>query len=110
MAPMDPFRLIAERRIKDAIDEGLFDDLPLRGRRLHLDDMRDVPEELRAAYRLLRNANVLPREVDLHNQIQELRRQLRGCAGPPRHLELRRRLNELETQFSMMMESRRRGL
>ena len=54
---------IAERRIAEAVSQGEFDNLPGAGRPLDLDDDALVPEELRAAYRILKNAGIAPPEV-----------------------------------------------
>jgi Domain of unknown function (DUF1992) len=48
--------LLAERKIAEAIERGEFDDLPGAGKPLELEDDPLVPEELRMAYRILRNA------------------------------------------------------
>jgi len=51
--------LIAERRLEEAIERGEFDDLPGAGLPLDLDDMdASLPEELRLAYRILKNAGM----------------------------------------------------
>ena len=50
------FDLIAEQRIAEAISRDEFDDLPGQGRPLALDDDPLVPEDLRIAYRILKNA------------------------------------------------------
>lgn len=51
----------AERHIRDAQKKGEFDDLPGSGERLALDDDSHIAPELRAGYRLLKNAGCLPR-------------------------------------------------
>jgi hypothetical protein len=56
------FELIAEQKIREAIERGELDDLPGQGRPLDLTDDRLVPEELRMAYRLLKNAGFVPPE------------------------------------------------
>src|SRR4051812_37578082 len=56
--------LLAERKIEDAIARGEFDDLPGAGRPLELDDDPLVPEELRVAYRILKNAGYVPPELE----------------------------------------------
>jgi hypothetical protein len=66
--------LLAERKIEEAIARGEFDGLPGAGRPLELEDDPLVPEELRAAYRILKNAGYLPPEVQTLNQIAELER------------------------------------
>ena len=55
---------IAEQRIAEAIENGDFDDLPGSGKPLQFDDDSLVPEELRLAYRVLRNAGVVPSEIE----------------------------------------------
>ena len=54
---------LAEQRIAEAVSRGELDDLPGAGRPLDLDDHTLVPEELRVAHRILRNAGVAPPEV-----------------------------------------------
>ncbi len=66
---MDPLDQIVERRIAEARSRGDFDDLPGAGQPLALDDDSLVPPELRAAYRLLRNAGYVPEEVQLLREL-----------------------------------------
>jgi hypothetical protein len=54
---------IAEQRIAEAIANGELDDLPGAGKALELDDDALVPEELRVAHRILKNAGIAPPEV-----------------------------------------------
>ena len=50
---------LAERKIEEAIERGEFDDLPGAGQLLDLDDLDPMlPEELRMAYRILKNAGM----------------------------------------------------
>lgn len=62
---------IAETRIQEAIDQGELHDLPGEGKPLHLEDDSAIPEELRAAYRLLKNAGFLPPELQLLRDVRE---------------------------------------
>lgn len=50
----------AERQIISAQEKGEFEDLSGHGQPLILDDDTFVPAELRAGYRLLKNAGYLP--------------------------------------------------
>lgn len=63
---------IAERRIREAQERGDFDDLPGTGVPLKLDDDALVPEDLRVAYRILRNAGLLPPQLEPHREIREI--------------------------------------
>jgi len=55
---------IAERRIAEAVSQGELENLPGAGRPLELEDDALVPEDLRMAHRILRNAGCVPREVE----------------------------------------------
>jgi len=63
---------IAERRIAEAVSQGELDNLPGAGRPLELDDDALVPEDLRAAYRILKNAGYVPPEVETLAEIAQL--------------------------------------
>jgi hypothetical protein len=65
---------LAEQRIAEAIANGELDELPGKGRPLELDDDALVPEDLRLAYRILKNAGFVPPEVETLNKIAELER------------------------------------
>lgn len=69
---MDIFDQIVEQRIAEAARRGDFDDLPGTGRPLVLEDDRLVPQELRVAYRILRNAGYVPEEVRLLAEIRSV--------------------------------------
>ncbi|SEO49500.1 DnaJ family domain-containing protein [Aquisalimonas asiatica] len=63
---------LAEQRIAEARDRGELSDLPGEGARQVLDDDSLVPEHLRAAYRVLRNAGYLPPEVQTLRDIERV--------------------------------------
>lgn len=63
---------IAETRIQEAIERGELSDLPGAGKPLKLDDDSAIPEELRVAYRILKNASFLPPELQLRKEVREV--------------------------------------
>lgn len=63
---------LAERRIEEAVSRGELSNLPGEGRPLELDDDALVPEDLRLAYGVLRNAGFVPPEVELLGEIAKL--------------------------------------
>jgi len=64
--------MLAERKIEEALARGEFDDLPGTGRPLDLADDSLVPEDLRVAFRILKNAGVAPAEVEARRMIGDL--------------------------------------
>ena len=67
---MDLLDQLAEARIAEALARGDFEDLLGAGRPLELDDDALVPEELRVAYRVLKNAGYAPEEVRLLGELR----------------------------------------
>ena len=82
------FDLIAERKIAEAISRGELDNLPGEGRPLDLDDDALIPEELRLAHRILKNAGYVPPEIETLNEIAQLERLATGDALAVRKLAL----------------------
>jgi hypothetical protein len=66
------FQRIAEQRILEAQRNGAFDNLPGKGKPLELADLSWVPDDLRIAYHVLKNAHVLPPEAELLKDIHTL--------------------------------------
>ena len=62
----------AERHILDAQSKGEFDNLPGAGSPLVLDDDSGVPQELRMAYRILKNAGYVPAELQDRKEALDL--------------------------------------
>lgn len=69
---MDFFSRIAERRIMEAIENGEFDNLEGRGKPIVLEDDTWIPEDLRMAYKFLKNAGCVPPELEARNEVINL--------------------------------------
>jgi hypothetical protein len=63
---------LVEQRLQEAVSRGELSNLPGEGRPLELDEDPLIPEDLRAAYRILKNAGFVPPEVQALNQIAQL--------------------------------------
>ncbi len=100
---------IAEAKITAAMERGEFDDLPGAGRPLELEDLSRIPPHLRAGYKLLRNADVLPPEVELRREIYSLGGLIDATTDPSEREELRRRRRESELRYALLVERRHRG-
>ncbi len=92
---------LAEEQIQSAIRRGDFDDLPGQGKPLKLDDDMGIPDELRVAYRILRNAGCLPPELTLRHEIHELEGLLSQVEMELEQQALRRRLCLLKARLAM---------
>ncbi|MFQ5488796.1 MAG: DnaJ family domain-containing protein [Gammaproteobacteria bacterium] len=86
---------LAEARIGEARDRGDFDNLAGAGRPLVLDDDLLVPEELRVAYRLLKNAGFVPPELEARREIAHLQQLVDSVVSDEQRAACLRRLNFL---------------
>jgi hypothetical protein len=100
------FDCLAEERIRAALARGEFDDLPGAGQPLVLDDDPLVPEDLRVAYRVLRNAGFLPPELGVHGEIRAVEQLLQQAEDGSERTHLLAKLNFL---LSRAGAGRRRG-
>ena len=64
--------LIAEQKIAAAVARGELAGLPGEGRPLDLEDDAHVPEDMRVAYRILKNAGFVPPELENLREIGAL--------------------------------------
>lgn len=92
---------LAEKHIANAIRAGEFDDLAGHGQPLILDDDSAVAPELRAAYRILKNAGCLPPELELRREIREVESLLMQVESDAEEQRVRRRLLLLRTRLSL---------
>ena len=79
---------VVEEKIREAQEAGAFDNLPGAGKPLQLEDLSWVPEDLRVAYTILKNAHVLPPEVELLKQIRTIEELLKYVENGPQKKDL----------------------
>ena len=90
---------LIEQRIRQAQQEGAFDNLPGSGRPLNLDDDRMVPEELRMVCRVLKNAGYVPPEVEHLRELRQIEAMLIADAGEVQNTAARKRMEFLLYQL-----------
>jgi Domain of unknown function (DUF1992) len=104
---MSVWARLAEAKIIEAMERGEFDDLPGSGRPLELEDLSRIPPHLRPGYKLLRNANVLPPEMELRRENYSLDRLIDATSDPDEREELKRRRRENELRYRVLVERNR---
>ena len=85
--------VVAERKIREAMDRGEFANLPGAGKPLRLEDDSMIPEDLRVAYKILRNAGCIPPELEVRKEIVNLRDLLRTIGDEEGKRDAIRELN-----------------
>jgi len=104
-----PFTCLAEARIRQAIENGEFDDLPNSGRPLDLEEYFSAPAELRMAYSILKSANCVPVEVEILKDVARLEAAIDRAVSPRERAELQRKLADRKTELAVRLERRRKG-
>ena len=95
-------RKLAEEKIREAMDEGVFDNLPGKGKPLDLEEDGAVPEDMRLAFKILRNAGCLPIEMEVRKEIYSLRQLLKEAIDEDSRRQLRRELNFLMLKEALL--------
>lgn len=103
------FGRIVEEKIKQSIEKGDFDQLPGMGKPLPKDEFSHVPSELRNSFRVLKNAGMLPEEMQLKKEIVELEELLATVTDPEQSNLYKKKLTEKQIRFDLLMEKRRLG-
>jgi hypothetical protein len=99
---MNAIERIAEQRIREALERGEFDDLPGAGKPLDLDDDTDVPPQLRAAYRILKNSGFVPPEIEVRRELANAEQLLRQALSHEDRQRANRRLEFLLVKLAAM--------
>ena len=80
---MEGWNAIIEAKIAEAQRAEAFDNLPGAGKPLRLDDDALVPEDVRMAYRILKNAGFVPAEIEERKEAADLRKLIAVAADHP---------------------------
>jgi hypothetical protein len=89
------FGKIIEERILTAQKRGEFENLPGAGKPLEFEDDRFVSEELRLAYKILKNADCVPVEIELKKEIKQTEDLLAGMQETSEKYRMLKKLNFL---------------
>ncbi len=96
---------LVEQRIAAAAARGEFDDLPGTGLPLDLDDDMLVPEEVRVANRILKNAGFVPPAIEQLRALRDLQNELNAVSDRAARCRLQAKMLALD----MALESLRGG-
>jgi hypothetical protein len=99
-----------EAKIAEAQRAGAFDNLPGAGKPLDLTEDKLVPEDIRMAYRMLKNAGFVPAEIEERKEAASLRKLIGATADTPERRRALARLALLEARLqARSLKVRRRG-
>jgi hypothetical protein len=96
------------RRIAEAEASGELSGAASYGKPLpEVEGWHETPEALRMPFKILKDAGVVPREVEMFRERAELAAQLQACTDAQEQLALRQKLSELEQAIALRLEALR---
>jgi hypothetical protein len=102
------FEKIVEELIKKAQASGEFDNLPGEGKPIDLTAYFNTPEAVRNAYALLKNAGMVPFEIELLQEIAVLKERLGSETDESARRQINKLIQEKQLQFNILMDKQKR--
>ena len=102
------FDKIVEALIKEAQERGEFDNLPGKGKPIDLTSYFEMPEEVRLAQSVLKNAGMTSPEVQILKEIAELRQVQEAVTDEEKRQEIKKQIEQKQMEFNLMMERQKR--
>ena len=99
------FEKIVEDRIKTAQKKGAFENLEGSGKPLAIEDDRQVAEDLRLAYKILKNADFPPPQVEIRKKIEQTEQLLAGMKDTAEKYQTLKKLNLLIMKLNLLHRS-----
>ena len=99
------FEKIVEERILIAQRNGDFKNLEGAGKPLELNELTGVPEELKLSYKILKNADCLPPEIEIKKEIYKTEDLLAGMDDTAEKYKVMKKLNFLIMKLNSMRKT-----
>src|SRR5687767_14195249 len=93
---------LVEAKIKEAMENGEFDNLSGKGKPIDLTAYFATPEDLRLGYSILKNANVVPQEMSLLKEIESLKEKFERCTGKDEREKLKQEIDDKTLKFNLL--------
>ena len=103
------FDRIVEAIIQEAMAHGEFENLAGQGEPVDLTDYFNTPEDVRVAQAMLKNAGMLPVELELLQEIMALKELVISSTEEEQKASYRKILKDKQLQFNILVERSRRS-
>ena len=102
---MDFVSIVSEDKIRKAIKDGEFENLPGLGKPLNLEDLSTIPENLRIAYKVMKNAGMLE-ETEIRKDLMSIEDLIDACQDEEERIILTKKLNEKLLRLNQVKKKR----
>ncbi len=92
---MDSLARIAERKIVEALKKSNFASEKWKNKPLPLDDDKNIPDDLKMAYKIMKNSGYLPPEIVEKKEVQRLEELIAATEDEHERLKQMKKLNVL---------------
>ena len=103
---MDYFQIISEDRIKKAYKDGEFTNLPGYGKPLPPDELANIPENIRMAYRILKNGGYTEEATKLRQENVSIENLIPESTDQAEQADMRNKLNQKLLRYNSIMSKR----
>jgi len=100
------FDKLVESIIKEAQEQGEFDNLPGKGKPIDLTPYFDTPEDVRMAYSVLKNAGINSPEAELLKEIAELKQAYAAILEKKRKANFARRSKRNSSNLAWQLKDK----
>lgn len=104
---MTDFWRIADEKIKNAYEDGEFDNLPGMGKPLNIEDDSGIPKDLRMAYRILKNAGYTSEDHEFRKEIMTIEDLIKSSTNEEERKLLVKDLSRKLLQYNSLLSKRK---
>lgn len=99
---------LVEKMIREAMEKGEFDNLSGKGKPLDLSEYFAAPEDMRIGYKLLKDANIVPEELELLRDAENLKAELALCSTEDEKRKIRKMIDEKLLKYNLLKDRQKR--
>lgn len=100
---------LVEKMIKEAMAKGEFDNLPGSGQPIDLSYYFAAPEDMRLGHKMLKDANIIPEELELLREAETLKAELAQCSNDEERRKIRKVIDNRLLKYNLLKERQRRS-
>lgn len=100
---------LVEKMIKEAMAKGEFDNLAGSGQPIDLSEYFATPEDVRLGHKLLKDANIIPEELELLREAETLKAELARVSTDEEKRKIRNAINEKLLKYNLLKERNMRS-
>jgi hypothetical protein len=103
-----PSEKLIDKMIREAMERGEFDNLSGSGQPVDLSSYFAAPEDVRLGHKMLKDANIIPEELELLKEAEELKAELRNTSTEEEKRKIRKAIDEKLLKYNLLKERHRR--